>query len=342
VHSSPQRDAYPDRLQWTASFSTDEGGIAVTAARANGKPLFCESTLTSVTVSDPAAAPAYATGSATAALFATPNGTIAGILDPAWDTFEIKPADDTDTMVPPEKGDGMFVLYTSVGIGPDTHLQAQQLPADLPTDQPDRPDDDDPAYPVRDMPAAPAPLLSIVDRPAPADRTSPRGKSLADCMDNTHDPQPDRDSWQPGASATVKGSELIMAQNATGISACQWQPDQATRKAADHTDQMFNSYMPFVRQPQPVDAAQLPVVTGGDGGVVILGTVRSDATRMNVELDGNTELDTDVRTGTFISIVPDSLIDDTGQLSDDQLATLTTTIYDTKGNELYHGPLNAH
>jgi len=78
------------------------------------------------------------------------------------------------------------------------------------------------------------------------------------------------------------------------------------------------------------------------GGLVILGTVRSDATRMTIDLDANTALDTDVRAGTFIAIVPDSLVDETGQLSDDQLATLTTTIYDPKGNELYRGPLNTH
>jgi hypothetical protein len=331
----------PDRSQWTLSFSTEVGGVAVIAARAGGKPLFCESTLTSVTVSDPSAAPAFARGSTTGAVFATPNGTVAGVVDPAWDSFEIRAADDKDALVaPPEKADGMFVLYTSVALGPATHLQAQQLPAD---DNTVRPDDNDPAYPVRDIPAVPAPLVSVVDRPAPADRASLPGRSLTDCMSSNHDPQPDRDSWQPGAAVTVKDSELIMAVNAKGVSACQWQPGPGAKKTvAEPSDQMFQSYLQFVRQPQPVDAAQMPVVTGDDGALVICGTVRADTTKMTVDLTGTTEFVTDVRSGTFISVVPDSLVDETGELDDDHLASLTTTLYDARGNELYRGPLNAH
>jgi hypothetical protein len=99
--------------------------------------------------------------------------------------------------------------------------------------------------------------------------------------------------------------------------------------------------MQFSHDPQPVDAAQMPVVTGGVGGLVILGTVRADATKMNVILDDTTELNTDVRTGTFISVVPDSLVDDSGQLDDTTLDHLTVTLYDAKGNELYRGPLHA-
>lgn len=340
--SSPSAAAFADRSQWTVSFTTEVGGVEVTAARAAGKPLFCESTLTTVTLSNPSAEPAYADGSATGALFATQNGTVAGLLDPSWDTFEITPADGNDAMVAaPEKGDGMFVLYTTASLAPDAHLQAQQLPPDMPFDQPDRPDDDDPAYPIRDIPSVPPPMVSVVDRPAPADRTSARGKALADCMTGTHDPEPDRDSWQPGAAATVNGNELIMATNSKGVSLCQWQPDPVTMNVADATNENFQAYMQFVRSPLPVDAAQTPVMNGGDDGLVILGTVRADATRMNVFLDGRIELDTDVKDGTFISIVPDSQIDDSGQLAEDHLATLSTTIYDAKGNVLYQGPMNA-
>jgi hypothetical protein len=343
ARTSPQSGAYPDRPEWRPAFTTEIGGIAVTAARADGKPLFCESTLTSVTISNPGLDPAFAAGSATGVLFATSNGTVAGVLDPAWDSFDVTSADGgVSVSAPPDRGDGMFVVYTSASIGPDTRLQAQQLPPDAAAaDETDRPDDDDPAFPVRDIPSVPPPMVSVVDRAAaPADRTSPRGKELADCLDGTRDPEPDRDSWQPGAAMTVKGSELIMAANAKGVAACQWQPDPVTRKAADPSDQMFQPYMQFSHDPQPVDAAQMPVVTGGDGGLVILGTVRSDATKMNVTFDNTTELSTDVRTGTFISVVPDSLVDDSGQLGDTILDHLTVTLYDAKGNELYHGPLH--
>jgi hypothetical protein len=132
-----------------------------------------------------------------------------------------------------------------------------------------------------------------------------------------------------------------MAVNAKGVAACQWQPDPVTREAADPSDQTFQAYMPFTHDPQPIDASQMSVVTGGDGGLVILGTARADATKMNVTLDNTTELNTDIRAGTFIAIVPDSLVDDSGQLDEPTLDHLTATLYDAKGNELYRGPLHA-
>jgi hypothetical protein len=265
------------------------------------------------------------------------------VLDPGWESFEIGSADYSTTMSgPPEKkNDGLFVMYTSMSIGPDTHLQAQQLPSDTPTDT-DPPQDDDPVYPARAIPGVPLPMVSVVDRPTgPADRTSPRGKELADCMDGSRDPEPDRDSWEPGAAVTVKGSELIMAVNAKGVAACQWQPDPVTRKAADPADQMFQAYMQFIKEPQPIDATQMPIVTGGDGGLVLLGTVRADATKMTVTLDNTVDLTTDVRAGTFISAVPDSLVDESGLLDDTTLNHLTVTLYDSKSKELYRGPIHA-
>jgi hypothetical protein len=341
--TSPQGNLFPERPLWTTSFSAEVGGISVTAARADGRPLFCESTLTSVTLSNPAAVPAYASGSTTGALLATPNGTIAGVVDPTWDSFEIWAGDGADSLISlPDRGDGMFVMYTSIRIATNTHLHAQQLPNDLPPTQTDRPDDD-PMYPIREIPTVPPPLVSVVDRPVspPADRTSLSGKALDQCMQSTGNPKPDRDSWQPGAAVTVRGNELIMAVNAKGVSACQWQPDARAHKAAEPTDQMFQSYMQLVREPQTVDSTQMPVIVDGEDGLVILGTVRSDATRMNVQVDGKVQLDTNVRAGTFVSVVPDSMLDE-GQLNEDHLNSLTATIYDAKGNELYSGPLHAH
>src|SRR3954469_16147033 len=80
VKASPQHDAYPDRPEWSVSFTTEMSGVDVTAARVDGRPVFCESTLTSVSVSNPAIDPVYASGSSTGVLFASSNGTVAGVL----------------------------------------------------------------------------------------------------------------------------------------------------------------------------------------------------------------------------------------------------------------------
>jgi hypothetical protein len=328
---------FPDRPQWTVSFTKETAGVSVTAARANGRPLFCESTLTSVTVSDLDAQPAYATGSATGALFSTANGTIAGVVDPTWQRFEIRATNGSSLAVSePETFDGLFVMYTSIAASTELQLHAQQLPADSSS----RPDDDDPLFPVRAMPAV-APAASIMDRPvsAPPDHASPRGQALQECVHRTRDPVPDIGSWQPGASAVINGNELIMAANARGIATCQWQPYKAQAGGPDNNN-LFRPYIPLVREPQFFDARQMTLQGSGDAGLVIAGTVRPDATRMTVILDDKVELDTDVRAGTFLAVVPDSLVEETGVLSRQRLAEMMAVIYDAKGNTLYGGLLN--
>jgi hypothetical protein len=328
-----------DRPQWTVAFTKETAGVSVTAARADGKPLFCESTLTSVTISDPAAQPAYAMGSATGALFATTNGTIAGVVDPAWQRFEMRATNGISFVISePETSDGLFVMYTSIAASPDLQLHAQQLPADSSV----RPDDDDPQFPVRAMPPVADPMASVVDRPAPLPPapSSLRGQALEQCMHRTSDPVPDIESWQPGASAVLSGNELIMAANARGVATCQWQPYKMPQADGPSNDHLFRPYLPIEREPQFVDARQIMVQTGGSPGFVIAGTVRPDATRMTVTLDGKVELDTDVRAGTFLSVVPDSLVDRSGGIAKQRLADMTTVIYDAKGNTLYNGLLN--
>jgi hypothetical protein len=327
----------PDRPQWTVSFTKETAGVSVTAARANGRPLFCESTLTSVTVSDFDAQPAYATGSATGTLFATANGTIAGVVDPTWQRFEIRATNGSSLAInEPDTSDGLFVMYTSIAASPELQLHAQQLPAD----STDRPADNDPLFPIRAMPAV-EPAASIMDRPVspPPDRVSPRGEALQQCIHRTRDPVPDIDSWQPGASAVINGNELIMAANPRGVATCQWQPYKA-QPDEPYNDHPFRSYIPLDREPQFFDAQQIRMQGDGEAGLVIAGTVRPDATRMTVILDGKVELDTDVRAGTFLSVVPDSLIDETGVLSRQRLAEMMAVIYDAKGNTLYGGLLN--
>lgn len=327
VQTAGMAASYPDRPEWTPAFSSGSGGITVVAAEADGKPLFCESTLTSVTISDPAAAPVVAAGSATSALFATPNGTIAGVADPAWETFELRIG--STLVAQPVQSERLYIAHTSTQLQPDAQVLAQQLPQGTA----EHPEDNDPEYPVRELPPIPKPAVSIVDRPQPADRSSPRGKALEQCMQGSLDAQPDRESWQPGAAATVNGHELVMAVNTQGVASCEWQPE-----AQKAIEQNFQAYMPFTRAPAHADAARVPVATGEENSLVILGTVREDATRMTIQAE-NVELSTDVRAGTFISVVPPSLIYNTD--SDDALQDMTTVIYDAQGHTLYEGPLRA-
>ncbi|MET1074352.1 MAG: hypothetical protein ABWY11_17020, partial [Umezawaea sp.] len=50
-------DRFPDRSRWRAVLTVGDSQIGVVAARADGKPLFCQTTATTATVTDPSAAP---------------------------------------------------------------------------------------------------------------------------------------------------------------------------------------------------------------------------------------------------------------------------------------------
>ncbi|MBP2330146.1 hypothetical protein JOF56_010531 [Kibdelosporangium banguiense] len=330
----------PARTQWTSQFAnTGAGGISVTAVRAADETLFCESTLTSVTVSDPDAEPIYATDSGTGVLFATPNGTIAGVVDPTWRGLEVEAADGTtSTAVESTPVMGLFVTNVAMSAGPDLKLSVRELPVDEPAEPLD---DDDPRFPYREIASFPPYSVSLVDRPVspPADRTSPRGQALGKCLEAAQDPVPDQDSWQPGASAAINGEEFIMASNSKAASLCQWQPSGRTDSVSTPPDMQFRHYL--LAQPvQYVDALLLPAGAETDSGLLIAGTVRPNATAMSVVLDGSVELNTDVRAGTFLSVLPPSLLDETGSIDKQRLDGLTVVIYDAKGNTLYSGLLH--
>ncbi|ONI74894.1 hypothetical protein ALI144C_39610 [Actinosynnema sp. ALI-1.44] len=116
----------PDRAQWRVVRSSVVAGVAVTAARVAGKPVFCETAGTAVTVSDPDAAPAPAGPSSTGALFATSNGTIAGVADPGWQRFELRVTVAPDRVVSAEAelSDGLFVARLGVDVETGAKVEA--------------------------------------------------------------------------------------------------------------------------------------------------------------------------------------------------------------------------
>ncbi|MEU6265698.1 hypothetical protein [Saccharopolyspora shandongensis] len=84
VRAAGKTDQVPDRSEWINASITAQGDDVVVAFTAGGKPVFCETTSTTVTMSDPNAEPSYAAGSRTALLLYTSTGAAAGIADPTW------------------------------------------------------------------------------------------------------------------------------------------------------------------------------------------------------------------------------------------------------------------
>jgi hypothetical protein len=84
IQAEGKADKYPARPRWRAVAQGIYPWVTVTAAFADGKPFFCQTTETTVRVSEPTSSPAYARGSKTAALLISPEGVIAGVRDESW------------------------------------------------------------------------------------------------------------------------------------------------------------------------------------------------------------------------------------------------------------------
>lgn len=78
--------AVPDlgpRDRWQSVMGRVEGNLAVVGVRIDGKPVICQATGTSVTVTDPAT-PLGADGTRNTLLLNSAEGVIAGVADPTW------------------------------------------------------------------------------------------------------------------------------------------------------------------------------------------------------------------------------------------------------------------
>ena len=84
VQAAGKTDRVPPREERVPLFTEVLAADSMVAATAAGKPMFCETTETTVTLSDPAATPAYAPGTRTGLLLRSPTGLVGGVLDPAW------------------------------------------------------------------------------------------------------------------------------------------------------------------------------------------------------------------------------------------------------------------
>jgi hypothetical protein len=314
VQHEGKAEQFPDRAQWRPVFNYSSGAVHVTAARAAGKPLFCETTYTRVTVSDPNATPTYAPGTKAGAVLTSRLGTTAGVVDPSWPRMWW--TGPRDAAAPATVKDGLFLVFQS-------HEKTGAVdPISVTGNDPAR-TSADPAP----LPAAPTSAVSIVDRPTvPApDRSSPRGRLLDECLKAADENLGvvDIESWAPGAVAQQGDDYVIMARNAYGFTQC----------ARIGGSVAFASY---IRGADAIDQ-RMPVSTDGiwdlADGFVVSGTVPVRAGRLQVELARGPVV-ADVANSTFALFIPPSAIGPTNPKS------LTVRLYDASNNLIYDGPLN--
>ncbi|MFD8500867.1 hypothetical protein [Amycolatopsis sp. NPDC059657] len=190
LRAEKKTGSYPKRSLWVPVFTKTDMGITVVAARANGKPLFCEASSTSVTLSDPNALLTMPG----VALHAD-GYVVAGVADPEWGKVRLSvlpkamPEPERSASVgETELGDGLFVILSPARL--DERVVALLGKADgglAPS-------------PVSLTP----PMITLDDKPAPGDRTVADAKFLGDCLRDAGVDTPGAETFEPGAKVTLE------------------------------------------------------------------------------------------------------------------------------------------
>ena len=196
---------YPAEATWQASFRMTEfispnsatAGRSVVVAKAGNKPLFCETTPTSVSVSDPSV---RTTGAATQVLMVSQDGVLAGITSSTkFLSFQVT-TNGQSLAAGMQSRDGLWVA-----MGNPHGFQHSTVTLD------------------GTQVATPAAGVFLVDRPQNGDRTSAAGQQLQSCL-NTVTAQYgtllDQASWQPGASVTSGSDHLVITTNHQAVAVC--------------------------------------------------------------------------------------------------------------------------
>ncbi|WP_372672099.1 hypothetical protein [Amycolatopsis kentuckyensis] len=212
VQAAGKTDRVPPRDEWVPLFTEVEQADAVVAATAAGKPMFCETTETTVTLSDPAAAPAYAPGTHVGVLLHSPTGTVAGIVDPGTAPgFLGSRTAGGDTMsqsIRTSPVSGQFVAMTRTALWTTT----------LTVENPGAPR-------AAVLPQPPSWLVMAVDRPVTAERTSPAGRVLGECLNTAEEVIPDAAAYTPGPLLETGDFQVVTGRRGDRVVVCETQPD---------------------------------------------------------------------------------------------------------------------
>lgn len=276
-------DRLPNRSNWSQVSTEQQGDDVVVAFTANKKPMFCELTATTVTLSDPDAKPAYASGTRTALLLYTGTGLVAGIADPSWYGLELSMPDGLG--ITTTRGTGTAHLFTS--FTSTDPAKTQLWAGEWSKGQQTRPG------PRAELPTPPAPLFSIVDRPG--DRSSREGQALSTCLAGLPEPLADADSYQPGALLEDGTYQVALARSAEHAIACVAEPTPGSTTS-------YRLYQDtFIGQSIPARRLSVPAL---GGKVPFVGIVPPSAQSMRADFSFGEPVTVSVLNGTFACWLP--------------------------------------
>lgn len=276
--------ALPPRSDWHSVLHVEGLHTRVTAFVADGKPIFCEVTADTVTVSPYGAEPAYVDGSRTGALLISSAGTVAGVVDPRARQLNVSvtsPGRDGYSG-PAVQAQGLFVFVSAVATdGSAVTISEGAGQRRLPP------------------PTAPGVVTrSPAGGSATGDPASERARVLERCvaLARTFVPVTGTEGWRPGAMVDAAGERLVMAVAGDQVGACLSQPSRAQVLTGIGT----------VGGPTSTARPTLLAVAPSLGGRPLLaGTTPPAAVRMEFELPGGETVAGDVLHGTFAVLLPE-------------------------------------
>jgi hypothetical protein len=241
-------DQLPARRSWQVIATDSQGEDVVVSFAAGGKPVFCELTATTVTLTNPDAKPVYAAGTHTALLLYSATGVAAGIADPAWQGVELSLPDGlgvTATEITTKTR--QFAMFTGTDPARTTLWAGETIKRQL-----TRPG------PRAELPMPAAPLFSIVDRPG--DRSSREGQALGACFAGLANPPADADGYQPGVLLEDGRYRVVLGRIAGHAVACVTEPDGSGLRYRLYQDTFIGQSIPVRRLSVPQTGSKVPFV----------------------------------------------------------------------------------
>ncbi|MEV6448912.1 hypothetical protein [Amycolatopsis sp. NPDC051716] len=213
VQAAGKADRVPPRADWVPLFTEVFQADAVVAATAAGKPMFCETTETTVTLSDPGATPAYAPDTRTGLLLQSATGMVGGILAPDGAGLFL------DSRTEDGQNQSQSLYYSPVTRQFVGVTRSDPARTTLTIGRPMQPG-------AKTLPAAPPPLLSVVDRPVTSDRTSSAGRALGDCLAAAEvEAIPDAAAYEPGTLLETDDYRVVLGRFGDRFVVCTTEPD---------------------------------------------------------------------------------------------------------------------
>jgi len=311
------------REEWVPMFTQVEGADAVVAATAGGEALlFCETTETTVTLSGLSSASDRSdtvSGLNFTLVSHSATGTVGGILGPGAEGAALEAATATQSMSEDIRFSPVtrqFVVMTRTDparttLTLDNHPEKYVLPA------------------------GPPPLLSVVDRPVTADRTSPAGRALGACLAAADEVLPDAAAYAPGPLLETDGYRVVLGRRGDRVVVCTTEPDyQRPGKTKSRV------YPDFV--PKPAPAVRLLQVStlgatesGGEPGksrTPYAVAVPENAAKTTIDFGVGKPVEAAVADGMALTWIPKEL----GVVPD---VKVHVVVRDARGAILYDGSL---